>query len=90
MLAVWSPDHQAAEIVVSSDIVNDHAAVYVIEMTGGTFTALNGGPAGMPPHGNVLTLTVNAESFETTDVGITNMRTDLRRISSHIVDLLVD
>jgi hypothetical protein len=36
--AVASPDHQAAEKIVSGDIVNDHVAVYVVEVTGGTFT----------------------------------------------------
>ena len=35
---VASPDHQAAEKIVSGDIVNDHVAVYVVEVTGGTFT----------------------------------------------------
>jgi hypothetical protein len=36
--AVASPDRQAAEKIVSGDIVNDHVAVYVVEVTGGTFT----------------------------------------------------
>lgn len=90
MLAVWSPDHQAAESVVSGDTIFDHAPVYVVEMTGGTFTALRGGPANMPPHGQVLTLTINADTFETTDVGIHDMTTDLRRINGHVVNLLAD
>ena len=35
---VASPDHQAAEKIVSGDIVYDHVAVYVVELMGGTFT----------------------------------------------------
>jgi hypothetical protein len=90
MLAVWSPDHQAAEKVVSGAIVVDHVPVYVIEMTGGTFTALHGSPSGVPPHGNVLTLTINAQTFEGTDAGIGDSMTDLRKIDSHVVNLLAD
>jgi len=33
--AVGSPNHQAAEKIVSGDIVNDHVAVYVVEVTAG-------------------------------------------------------
>jgi hypothetical protein len=91
MLAVWSPDHQAAEKVVSGSIVVDHVPVYIVEMTGGTFTALDGGPLGAAtPHGDVLTLTINAQTFEGTDAGIGNTMTDLRKIDAHIVDLLAD
>jgi hypothetical protein len=90
MLAVWSPDHQAAEKVVSGSIVADHVPVYVVEMTGGTFTALQGAPSGVPPQGDVLTLTINAQTFEGTDAGIGNTMTDLRKIDAHVVNLLAD
>jgi hypothetical protein len=90
MLAVWSPDHQAAEKVVSGSIVVDHVPVYVVEMTGGTFTSLHAPPGVAPPHGDVLTLTIDAQTFEGTDVGIGNAMTDLRKIDAHVVDLLAD
>jgi hypothetical protein len=45
---VASPDHQAAEKIVSGDIVNDHVAVYVVEVTGGTFT--DNTPRAHPEH----------------------------------------
>jgi hypothetical protein len=50
MIAVYSPDHQAAEKIISGDIVNDHAPVYVIEVTGGPFADTNASvPPGAPP-----------------------------------------
>ena len=88
MVAVASPDHQAAEQVVSGSIVNDHAPVYVVAMTGGRFAA-NSSPPGVPvPQGNVLTLTVAAESFSVMDVGISDNAPDLTRIDPDVVDLL--
>jgi hypothetical protein len=80
--AVASPDHQAAEKVVSGDIVNDHVAVYVVEVTGGTFTNNTAStPPGVPaPSGSVLTLTVNAQSFSVTDFGLTDTAPDLTQI----------
>jgi hypothetical protein len=80
--AVASPDHQAAEKIVSGDIVNDHVAVYVVEVTGGTFTDNAAStPAGAPaPSGNVLTLTVDAQSFRVTDFGLTDTAPDLTEI----------
>lgn len=88
MTAVWSADHQVAEQIVSGDIVNDHVPVYVIEMTGGTFTSIEGGPNGVSPQGTVLTLTINAQTFEGTDGGITNTVPDLHLIDPHVVNLL--
>ena len=80
--AVASADHQAAEKIVSGDIVNDHVAVYVVEVTGGTFTD-NGAstPPGAPaPSGSVLTLTVDAQSFRVTDFGLADTAPDLTQI----------
>lgn len=88
MIAVWSADHQEAEQIVSGAIINDHVPVYVIEMTGGTFTSDSAPPFGVPPHGTVFTLTINAETFEGTDAGITNTKLDLHQIGAHVVDLL--
>jgi hypothetical protein len=80
--AVASPDRQAAEKVVSGDIVNDHVAVYVVEVTGGTFTDNTAStPPGAPaPSGSVLTFTVDAQSFRVTDFGLTNTAPDLTKI----------
>lgn len=39
MLAVAASDHQVAQTMISGAIVNDHSPVYVIEMTGGPFSA---------------------------------------------------
>jgi hypothetical protein len=79
---VASPDHQAAEKVVSGDIVNDHVAVYVVEVTGGTFTdnAASTPPGVPPPSGSVLTLTVDAQSFRVTDFSLTDTAPDLTKI----------
>lgn len=89
MVAVYSPDHQAAEAIVSGDVVNDHVPVYVIEVTGGPFTcSACSYPAGAsPPQGNALTLTVNAQTFQVTDFGITPNPPDLTKISRDIVNL---
>jgi hypothetical protein len=89
MIAVASTDHQAAEKVVSGDIVNDHAPVYVVEMTGGPFTAKYAStPPGVPaPQGNVLTITVDALTYRVTDAGIMPNAPDLTQISSDVVDL---
>jgi hypothetical protein len=89
MIAVYSPDHQAAEEIISGDLVNDHVPVYVIEVTGGPFTC-NGcsfPPGASPPQGNALTLTVNAQTFQVTDFGITPNVPDLTQISSDVVNL---
>jgi hypothetical protein len=77
--AVASPDHQAAEKIVSGDIVNDHVAVYVVEVTFTDNTAST--PPGAPaPSGSVLTLTVDAQSFRVTDFGLTDTAPDLTQI----------
>jgi len=89
LMAVYSPDHQAAEEIISGDIVNDHVPVYVIEVTGGPFTCnACSTPAGAsPPQGDALTLTVNAQTFQVTDFGITPNPPDLTKISPDVVNL---
>lgn len=87
MTAVWSADHEVAEQIVSGDIVNDHVPVYVIEITGGTFTA-DESPNGNPFQGTVLTLTINAQTFMGTDAGITRSAPDSHLIDPHVVNLL--
>jgi hypothetical protein len=89
MIAVYSPDDQAAQEIISGDIVNDHVPVYVIEVTGGPFTCNScSGPSGAsPPQGNALTITVNAQTFQVTDFGITPNVPDLTQISSDVVNL---
>jgi hypothetical protein len=80
--AVASPDRQAAEKIVSGDVVNDHVAVYVVEVTGGTFTdnAASTPPGAAAPSGSVLTLTVDAQSFGVTDLGLADTAPDLTQI----------
>jgi len=75
MIAVYSPDDQAAESIISGDIVNDHVPVYVIEVTGGPFTcsSCSGPPGASPP--------------QVTDFGITPNVPDLTQISSDVVNL---
>jgi hypothetical protein len=89
MLAVYSPDHQAAEKTISADIVNDHVPVYVIEVTGGPFTcnSCSVPPGASPPQGNAITLTLNAQTFQVTDSGITSNVPDLTQINSDVVNL---
>jgi hypothetical protein len=89
MTAVYSPDREAAEKVISGDIVNDHVPVYVIEVTGGPFTcnSCSVPPGASPPQGNALTLTVDAQSYQVTDSGLTPNVPDLTQISSDVVNL---
>jgi hypothetical protein len=89
MTAVCSPDRQAAEKAISGDIVNDHVPVYVVEVTGGPFTdnLASVPPGGSAPQGNALTITVNAQTFQVTDLGITSNVPDLTQISSDVVNL---
>jgi hypothetical protein len=87
MIAAASPDHQVAEEIISGDIVNDHVPVYIIEITGGPFTA-GSSPSGAPaPQGDVLTLTVDVQTFSATDVDITNDAPDLTQLGSVVVNL---
>jgi hypothetical protein len=90
MVAVAASDHQAAEMVLSGAIISDHAPVYVIEMTGGTFTATGHPPGGAAPQGNVLTLTVDATTHSVTDIGYVDEEPDLDKIGSVQVDLLAE
>lgn len=91
MIAVASPDHQAAEEAVSGgSIVYDHAPVYVVVMTGGPFTGSEHPRGVSPPEGSVLTLTVDAASFRVTDYGIGNTDPDLSKIASASVDLAAE
>lgn len=88
MVAVAAADHQAAEAVVSGAILDDHAPVYVVQMTGGTFTSDHhpyGGPA---PHGDILTVTFDAATLQVTDVGYDSIAPDLTKIDLQQVDLL--
>jgi hypothetical protein len=91
MYAVEVSDHQTAERAVSGDIVYDYyAPAYVIVMTGGPFMALEAPPGVTPFEGSVLTATVNAATYEATDVGITNVEPDLSQIALATADLNAD
>ena len=56
MRAVAALDHQAAESAVSGAIVGDHAPVFVVQMTGGTFAGGMHPQGAETPHGTVLTI----------------------------------
>ncbi|MEO8181964.1 MAG: hypothetical protein ABI895_24275 [Deltaproteobacteria bacterium] len=78
VLAVAAADHQVAETLLSGDIINDHAPVYVIEVTGGRFTAQDHQPREVPaPQGDVLTITVDAATLRVTDIGFVDVEPDL-------------
>ncbi|MEO8182158.1 MAG: hypothetical protein ABI895_25265 [Deltaproteobacteria bacterium] len=87
MYAVAVSDHQAAATVLGGSIINDHAPVYVIVMTGGWFTA-NEAPPGVPaPEGSVFTVTLNAATYTGTDSSIGNVEPDFSQIALATVDL---
>ena len=85
--AVAAADHQAAESVVSGAIINDHSPVYVVQVTGGTFTALHHPPNVEAPQGSVLTITFDAATLRITDVGIDPVAPDLAQIDREVVEL---
>jgi hypothetical protein len=85
--AVATADHQAAESVISGAIINDHSPVYVVQVTGGTFTALHHPPDVEAPHGTVLTITFDAATLRMTDVGIDEAAPELGQIDRDVVDL---
>jgi hypothetical protein len=89
MVAVAAADHQVAEMVLSGATIPDHAPVYVIEITGGPFTAMRHPPGANAPQGNVLVLTVDAATRRVTDIGYVDAEPDLDEIGSLKVDLTV-
>jgi hypothetical protein len=88
MVAVAASDHQAAQSVVSGAVINDHSPVYVVEMTGGPFTARTSPPGTAAPKGNVLTITVDAVTYRLTDVGFHPVAPNLSQIDPVVVNLL--
>lgn len=88
MVAVAAADHQAAEAVISGAILDDHSPVYVVQMTGGTFTSRHHPYGIAPPHGNVLTVTFDAATLRVTDVGYDSIAPDLRKIDVQPVNLV--
>lgn len=81
--AVASSDDEVAQKVVSGgDIVNNHVPVYVVEVTGGTFTAYAASPpSGAPlPTGSVMTITVDQTTFQETDFGLGDTAPDLSQL----------
>jgi hypothetical protein len=87
MQAVAASDHQAAEAVISGAVIGDHAPVYVVQMTGGTFTAPNHPRGVAAPTGQFLTVTFDAATLDVTDIGYDDVPPDLRAIDGDVVDL---
>ena len=88
MMAVATTDHQVAEAAISGAVLNEHDPVYVVQMTGGTFTALHH-PHGQDfPTGTVLTVTYDAKTMRITDVGFDTVAPDLHAIDTNVVDLM--
>jgi hypothetical protein len=87
MQVVVASDHQTAATLVSGAIVNDHAPVYVINISGGPFTAAHHPPGVDAPQGDVLTVTVDAASKRITDIGIVDTAPDLSQLDPELVDL---
>ncbi|HEX3852660.1 MAG TPA: hypothetical protein VHW01_16945 [Polyangiaceae bacterium] len=87
MDAVAVSDHQAAETVLSGALVNDHAPVYVIKLTGGRFTALRHPPGVLAAQGNVLTITVDAATHLVTDVCYVDVEPDLSQVGPTKISL---
>lgn len=86
VIAVAAADHQVAETLVSGAIINDHAPVYVLKITGGRFTARHHPSDAPAPQGEVLTITVDAATLRVTDLGIDDVDLDLNALG-HAVDL---
>ena len=88
MHAVAASDHQQAESLISGAIVDGNDPVYVVQMTGGPFTAWHHPPHVEAPQGDVLTLTIDAATHEVLDIGFDALAPDLTAIDSVLVDLL--
>jgi hypothetical protein len=86
MYAVAVSDHQVAETALGSTIY-DHVPVFVIVVTGGRFTGRSAPYGAALPEGTVLTLTVDAATYDVTDVSIGNIEPDLSEVASATVDL---
>ncbi|HUJ61324.1 MAG TPA: hypothetical protein VLX92_22625 [Kofleriaceae bacterium] len=88
MHAVAASDHQAAETIVSGSTIDDHAPVYVVEMTGGPFTVPHRRPGAPAAHSDVMIVTVDAATYRVTDIGYPVEAPELSRIDPDEVDLL--
>jgi hypothetical protein len=87
-VAVAASDHQAAETVISGATINDHAPVYVVQLTGGPFTATQHPPNVSAPQGDVLTVTIDATTYRVTDIGYDPVAPDLSQIGLVRANLL--
>jgi hypothetical protein len=91
VIAVAAADQAAAELALTGTVLFEHQPVYVVQMTGGTFTASRH-PHGQPaPQGNSLTVTFDAATLAITSIGIDNVTPDLSKVDSvAAVDLTPD
>jgi len=86
--AVAAFDHQAAETVISGAEIGDHVPVFVVQATGGPFTADHAPPGGTAPIGSVLTVSYDAETLAVTDIGLDDTAPDLQKIDAEQIDLM--
>lgn len=87
MVAVAAVDHAAAEEAISGAQLDEHDPVFVVQVTGGQFTALRHPPNQPAPSGNVLTVTYDAKTLQVLDVGLDEVAPAIERLGKP-VDLL--
>jgi hypothetical protein len=87
MKAVYGPDWQAAQTAIVPTTVYEHRPVYVVQVTGGTFTAQRHPFGTAPRHGNVLVVVVDAETYDIRSLAYVSTARDLTQIGQEIVDL---
>jgi hypothetical protein len=91
VIAVASADQAAAELALTGEELSEHQPVYIVQMTGATFTARRHPVWAPAPQGNTLTVTFDAATLEITSIGIDNETPDLSKVDSvAAVDLTPD
>jgi hypothetical protein len=87
MRLIAAPDRQEVETISSQALIEDHASVFVIVMTGGRFIAIDHPPDVPAPEGSVLIATVDAASYDVTDVSIVNVEPDFAKVTLASLDV---
>ena len=84
MTAVGVADHAIAEAAISGAELEEHDPVFVVQISGGTFTALRHPPGQAAPTGNVLTVTYDAKTLQVLDVGLDGKAPDLAPLGQRV------